>query len=89
MSQKQFIDLEETYGAHNYKPFDVVLHRGQGIWVWDVDGNRYPPAGFQPALQLCSHPHLHRLAGLESDGGHFDLHDSLLDACSENRHKYH
>jgi len=41
MSQKRFIDLEETYGAHNYKPFDVVIHRGQGIWVWDVDGNRY------------------------------------------------
>ena len=41
MSQNRFIELEETYGAHNYKPFDVVLHRGQGIWVWDVDGNRY------------------------------------------------
>jgi ornithine--oxo-acid transaminase len=41
MSQNRFVDLEETYGAHNYKPFDVVLHRGQGIWVWDVDGNRY------------------------------------------------
>jgi ornithine--oxo-acid transaminase len=41
MSQNRFINLEETYGAHNYKPFDVVIHRGQGIWVWDVDGKRY------------------------------------------------
>lgn len=36
-----FIKLEETYGAHNYKPLDVVLTRGEGIWVWDVQGKRY------------------------------------------------
>ena len=33
--------MEEKYGAHNYHPLDVVLHRGQGIWVWDVEGNKY------------------------------------------------
>jgi len=37
----QFIELENKYGAHNYKPLDVVLCRGEGVWVWDVDGNRY------------------------------------------------
>jgi ornithine--oxo-acid transaminase len=36
-----FIELEETYGAHNYKPLDVVLSRGKGVWVWDVDGKKY------------------------------------------------
>jgi len=41
MNTQQYIDLEETYGAHNYKPLDVVLARGEGIWVWDTDGNRY------------------------------------------------
>jgi ornithine--oxo-acid transaminase len=41
MDQKEYIQLEETFGAHNYKPLDVVLTRGQGIWVWDVDGNKY------------------------------------------------
>lgn len=41
MDSSEYIRLEETYGAHNYKPLDVVLVRGQGIWVWDVDGNRY------------------------------------------------
>jgi ornithine--oxo-acid transaminase len=41
MEQQYFINLEDTYGAHNYKPLDVVLHRGQGVWVWDVDGNKY------------------------------------------------
>jgi len=36
-----FIQLEEQYGAHNYKPLDVVLGKGKGVWVWDNDGNRY------------------------------------------------
>ncbi len=41
MKSQDYIDLENRYGAHNYKPLDVVLKRGEGIWVWDVDGNRY------------------------------------------------
>jgi ornithine--oxo-acid transaminase len=41
MEPRAFIELEELYGAHNYKPLDVVLNRGQGIWVWDVQGNKY------------------------------------------------
>ena len=41
MNSKAYIRLEDTYGAHNYNPLDVVLTRGQGIWVWDVDGNKY------------------------------------------------
>ncbi len=36
-----FISLEDEYGAKNYKPLDVVLTRGKGIWVWDVEGKRY------------------------------------------------
>ena len=34
-------ELESRYGAKNYKPLDVVLTRGQGVHVWDVEGNRY------------------------------------------------
>lgn len=41
MKLQDYLDLEERYGAHNYKPLDVVLHRGEGVWVWDVEGNRY------------------------------------------------
>jgi ornithine--oxo-acid transaminase len=41
MNTQDYIDLENQYGATNYKPLDVVLERGQGIWVWDVDGNKY------------------------------------------------
>jgi ornithine--oxo-acid transaminase len=36
-----FIQLEDEYGAHNYKPLDVVLTKGEGVWVYDVDGNKY------------------------------------------------
>ncbi|MEJ2024280.1 MAG: ornithine--oxo-acid transaminase [Deltaproteobacteria bacterium] len=41
MDPKAYMELEDLYGAHNYKPLDVVLKRGEGIWVWDVQGKRY------------------------------------------------
>ncbi|MEJ2478229.1 MAG: aminotransferase class III-fold pyridoxal phosphate-dependent enzyme [Desulfobacterales bacterium] len=41
MNSQQYIQLEETFGAHNYNPLDVVLSRGRGIWVWDVEENKY------------------------------------------------
>jgi ornithine--oxo-acid transaminase len=41
MNTSYFIDLEDKYGARNYKPLDVVLTKGRGIWVWDVEGTRY------------------------------------------------
>lgn len=41
MNSQYYIDLEEKYGAHNYKPLDVVLTKGEGVWVEDIDGNRY------------------------------------------------
>jgi ornithine--oxo-acid transaminase len=40
-STGDFIALEERYGASNYKPLDVVLARGRGVYVWDVEGKRY------------------------------------------------
>jgi ornithine--oxo-acid transaminase len=41
MNSQELIDLEEQYGAHNYRPLDVVLQRGEGVWVYDVEGKRY------------------------------------------------
>ena len=41
MKPNNYIQLEDKFGAHNYKPLDVVLNRGEGVWVWDVDGNKY------------------------------------------------
>ena len=41
LDSKAFIDLEDRYSAHNYHPLSVILSRAEGIWVWDVDGNKY------------------------------------------------
>ncbi|SDR47819.1 ornithine--oxo-acid transaminase [Rhizobiales bacterium GAS191] len=41
LAATDLISLEHRFGAQNYKPLDVVLTRGQGVWVWDVDGRRY------------------------------------------------
>jgi ornithine--oxo-acid transaminase len=41
MLTREYIEMEEQYGAHNYHPLDVVINRGQGVWVYDVEGNRY------------------------------------------------
>ncbi len=41
MKKEDYISLEQRLGAHNYKPLDVVLSRGSGVWVYDIDGNKY------------------------------------------------
>ncbi|MHA1990537.1 MAG: ornithine--oxo-acid transaminase [Candidatus Hodarchaeales archaeon] len=41
LSSNFFIELESNYGAHNYHPLDVVLTKGDGVFVWDVEGKRY------------------------------------------------
>jgi ornithine--oxo-acid transaminase len=41
MNTKDFISIEEQYGAHNYHPLDVVIERAEGVWVYDVDGRKY------------------------------------------------
>ena len=41
MTQNEYIEREDKYGAHNYHPLPVVLDKGEGIYVWDVDGKKY------------------------------------------------
>lgn len=55
---QQYIDLEEQYGAHNYHPLPVVLNRGEGVFVWDVDGKRYYDflSGYSAVNQGHCHP---------------------------------
>ncbi|CAM3796641.1 ornithine--oxo-acid transaminase [Aquirufa aurantiipilula] len=57
MTSQQFIDLEEKYGAHNYHPLPVVLEKGQGSLVWDVDGNEY--LDFLSAYSAVNQGHCH------------------------------
>jgi ornithine--oxo-acid transaminase len=58
----EYIQLEEAYGAHNYHPLDVVIHRAEGVWVWDVDGNRYLDflAAYSAVNQGHAHPRLRK-----------------------------
>ena len=58
MSQaNQHIALEDKYGAHNYHPLPVVLSRGEGVYVWDVDGNKY--VDFLSAYSAVNQGHCH------------------------------
>jgi ornithine--oxo-acid transaminase len=57
MDTKFYVDVEDLYGAHNYHPLDVVLSRGKGIWVWDVEGNKY--LDFLSAYSAVNHGHCH------------------------------
>ena len=41
MKTKEYIRIADEFGAHNYKPLDVVIARGEGVWVYDVEGNKY------------------------------------------------
>lgn len=60
MSEKaqHYLDLEQQYSAHNYHPLPVVLERGQGVYVWDVDGKRYYDflSGYSAVNQGHCHP---------------------------------
>jgi len=41
MKAKDYIELEQKYGAHNYHPLPVVISKAKGVWVWDVEGKKY------------------------------------------------
>lgn len=53
-----FLELEERYGAHNYHPLPVVLSKGEGVFLWDVDGKRYYDflSGYSAVNQGHCHP---------------------------------
>jgi len=55
-----YLDLEEKYGAHNYHPLPVVLTRGEGVYLWDVEGRRYFDflSGYSAVNQGHCHPRI-------------------------------
>jgi ornithine--oxo-acid transaminase len=60
LTSQDLIALEDQYGAHNYHPLDVVLSRGEGIWVWDVEGKRYMDclSAYSAVNQGHAHPRI-------------------------------
>ena len=57
MDTAYYIDLESKYGAHNYQPLEVVIDRADGVWVWDVVGNKY--MDFLSAYSAVNQGHCH------------------------------
>jgi ornithine--oxo-acid transaminase len=57
---RDFIELENQYGAHNYHPLDVVIERAEGVWVYDVEGKRYLDclAAYSAVNQGHCHPEI-------------------------------
>ncbi len=85
----ELLDLEQRYGAHNYHPLDVVLERGEGAWVWDVEGKKYLDllAAYSAVNQGHCHPRL--VAALERQARRLTLtsrafyNDQLGPFCRE------
>ena len=57
LSSQDLIALEDRHGAHNYHPLEIVITRGEGVWVWDVEGNRY--LDFLAAYSAVNQGHCH------------------------------
>ena len=78
-----YLELEEKFGAHNYHPLPVVLERGEGVFLWDVDGKRYYDflSGYSAVNQGHCHPKI--IAALVEQAGKLTLtsrafHSDLL-----------
>jgi ornithine--oxo-acid transaminase len=73
LDTSDFIAIESRLGAHNYKPLDVVLTRGEGVWVYDIEGNRYLDclAAYSAVNQGHCHPKI--LAAMVEQAGKLTL----------------
>jgi ornithine--oxo-acid transaminase len=69
MLSKDFISLEEQYGAHNYHPLDVVIERAEGVWVYDVEGKKYLDclAAYSAVNQGHCHPRIIKALKVQAD----------------------
>ena len=63
MTSNDFISMEDKYGAHNYHPLPVVLSKGEGVYVWDVEGRKYYDACALTLIEQVCSPDLIVLAG--------------------------
>ena len=63
MKTKELISLEDRFGAKNYNPLDVILSRGEGVWVWDVEGKKYMDclSAYSAVNQGHCHPIIHQV----------------------------
>ena len=57
MHTRELIELEDTYGAHNYHPLNIIISKAEGVWVWDVEGKKY--MDFLAAYSAVNQGHCH------------------------------
>lgn len=57
MNTQDYIELEQQYGAENYHPLDVVITKGEGVWVWDIECKKY--LDFLSAYSALNQGHCH------------------------------
>jgi ornithine--oxo-acid transaminase len=64
LTSQYYVDLEDKYGARNYLPLDVVVHRAEGVWLYDVDGNKYLDclSAYSAVSQGHCHPAIRKAA---------------------------
>ena len=69
MTSQDYIAIEDRYGAHNYKPLDVVITKAQGVWVEDVDGKKYMDflAAYSAVNQGHCHPRLVKVTQTQAE----------------------
>jgi ornithine--oxo-acid transaminase len=73
MKIQEYISIEEQYGAHNYHPLDVVISRGEGVWVYDVVGRKYLDCLSAYSAVNQGHVHPKILAALVEQAGKITL----------------
>ncbi len=68
-NSQHYIELDETYGAHNYHPLDVVINKAEGVWVYDVDGNKFLDclSAYSAVNQGHNHPKIKEAAMAQLD----------------------
>ena|SRR5436190_11082692 len=73
MPADELIDIEDCWGAHNYRPLDVVIERGSGVWVYDVEGRRYLDCLSAYSALNQGHCHPRILAALQEQASRITL----------------
>ena len=73
MKTQDYVEIEDKYGAHNYHPLDVVIERGEGVWVYDVDGKRYLDCLSAYSALNQGHVHPKILAALQEQSAKLTL----------------
>ena len=72
-NSQYYVDLENTYGAHNYHPIPVVISKAEGVWVWDPEGRKYMDCLSSYSAVNQGHRHPKIIAAMNDQAGKVTL----------------